>query len=236
MGNWSYNPTYRSYNPIYNWKGAHLVGICFEGSPIHLKPQGFEWVVWSRFLGACLWATSASSKKLVAWSVASSFAAFREWSWLRGVVRVVRFHLEIFGVGWPCSPGVASCLPGLVFLKKTGKITEKKRREFPISRHQPKKQTRSILYLCWKLTLVITLPTQTMHNYRGNPSKLPATFAAYFIPIKLGTLMTPVFPHFREYEPRILSTIPNRISLWCFLLPFTIRVKNGYTRIPQIIG
>ena len=26
MGNWSYNPTYRSYNPIYNWKGAHLVG------------------------------------------------------------------------------------------------------------------------------------------------------------------------------------------------------------------
>ncbi len=25
MGNWSYNPTYRSYNPIYNWKGAHLV-------------------------------------------------------------------------------------------------------------------------------------------------------------------------------------------------------------------
>ena len=27
MGNWSYNPTYRSYNPIYNWKGAHLVDI-----------------------------------------------------------------------------------------------------------------------------------------------------------------------------------------------------------------
>ena len=27
MGNWSYNPTYRSYNPIYNWKGAHLVSI-----------------------------------------------------------------------------------------------------------------------------------------------------------------------------------------------------------------
>ena len=26
-GNWSYNPTYRSYNPIYNWKGAHLVYI-----------------------------------------------------------------------------------------------------------------------------------------------------------------------------------------------------------------
>ena len=25
MGNWSYNPTYRSYNPIYNWQGAHLV-------------------------------------------------------------------------------------------------------------------------------------------------------------------------------------------------------------------
>ena len=25
MGNWSYNPTYRSYNPIYNWKGVHLV-------------------------------------------------------------------------------------------------------------------------------------------------------------------------------------------------------------------
>ncbi len=25
MGNWSYNPTYRSYNSIYNWKGAHLV-------------------------------------------------------------------------------------------------------------------------------------------------------------------------------------------------------------------
>ena len=29
MGNWSYNPTYRSYNPIYNWKGAHLVGLAF---------------------------------------------------------------------------------------------------------------------------------------------------------------------------------------------------------------
>ena len=26
MGNWSYNPTYRSYNPIYNWKGVHLAG------------------------------------------------------------------------------------------------------------------------------------------------------------------------------------------------------------------
>ena len=22
MGNWGYNPTYRSYNPIYNWEGA----------------------------------------------------------------------------------------------------------------------------------------------------------------------------------------------------------------------
>ena len=27
MGNWSSNPTYRSYNPIYNWKGAHLEHI-----------------------------------------------------------------------------------------------------------------------------------------------------------------------------------------------------------------
>ena len=27
MGDWSYNPTYRSYNPIYKWKGAHLVRI-----------------------------------------------------------------------------------------------------------------------------------------------------------------------------------------------------------------
>ena len=33
MGNWSYNPTYRSYNPIYTWKGAHLVvgWILFRG-------------------------------------------------------------------------------------------------------------------------------------------------------------------------------------------------------------
>ena len=27
MGDWSYNPTYRSYNPIYKWKGAHLVEV-----------------------------------------------------------------------------------------------------------------------------------------------------------------------------------------------------------------
>ena len=25
MGDWSYNPIYRTYNPIYKWKGAHLV-------------------------------------------------------------------------------------------------------------------------------------------------------------------------------------------------------------------
>ena len=25
--NWSYNPTHRSCNPIYKWKGAHLVGF-----------------------------------------------------------------------------------------------------------------------------------------------------------------------------------------------------------------
>ncbi len=27
MGHWSYKPTYRSYNPICNWKGAHLVPV-----------------------------------------------------------------------------------------------------------------------------------------------------------------------------------------------------------------
>ena len=32
MGNWSYNPTYRSYNTIYNWKGAHLVGFSSENA------------------------------------------------------------------------------------------------------------------------------------------------------------------------------------------------------------
>ena len=44
MGDWSYNPTYRSYNPIYKWKGAHLVApknkgfqfrnLLFQGAPI----------------------------------------------------------------------------------------------------------------------------------------------------------------------------------------------------------
>ena len=36
MGNWSYNPTYRRYSPIYNWKGAHLVGA-FVLLEIHFK-------------------------------------------------------------------------------------------------------------------------------------------------------------------------------------------------------
>ena len=149
-------------------------------------------------------------------------------TWPRGIFRAARLEsMEIYLRGRQRPPpSFASCLPGpCVSEKKLGKSLKNNQREFLISRHQRK--TNSILYLCWKLTLVITLPTQTMHNYRGNPSKLPATFAAYLIPIKLGNLMTPVFPHFRAYEPPILSTIPNRISLWCFLLPFTIRVKNG---------
>ena len=33
MGNWSYNPTYRSYNPIYNWKGVHLVSAQNKKKP-----------------------------------------------------------------------------------------------------------------------------------------------------------------------------------------------------------
>ena len=43
MGNWSYNPTYRSYNPVYNWKGAHLVWCEKNGLfAIRSDPLGFH--------------------------------------------------------------------------------------------------------------------------------------------------------------------------------------------------
>ncbi len=51
MGNWSYNPTYRSYNPIYNWKGAHLV--CFPG--ILTSPGMVLHVCQQVFGGPLLW-------------------------------------------------------------------------------------------------------------------------------------------------------------------------------------
>ncbi len=44
MGNCSYNPTYRSYNPIYNWKGDHLVRIPIKQPVFHGKyPAVFFW-------------------------------------------------------------------------------------------------------------------------------------------------------------------------------------------------
>ncbi len=50
MGNWSYNPTYRSYNPIYNWKGAHLAGnirgLLWESPPPLRVLLGCFWVGW----------------------------------------------------------------------------------------------------------------------------------------------------------------------------------------------
>ena len=54
MGNWSYNPTYRSYNPIYNWKGAHLVrkvSFCWVGKRCETaKSQVIIDILWGLFV------------------------------------------------------------------------------------------------------------------------------------------------------------------------------------------
>ncbi len=48
MGNWSYIPTYRSYNPIYNWKGAHLVlGPPYTWPNINGLPWDLFAIIWA---------------------------------------------------------------------------------------------------------------------------------------------------------------------------------------------
>ena len=46
IGNWSYNPTYRSYNPIYNWwltdGGPPCMPTSFRGKPC-IFSAGEQW-------------------------------------------------------------------------------------------------------------------------------------------------------------------------------------------------
>ena len=43
MGNWSYNPTYRSYNPIYNWiRGPPCSNLLKDISSLEAEKSGFQ--------------------------------------------------------------------------------------------------------------------------------------------------------------------------------------------------
>ena len=92
-------------------------------------------------------------------------------------------------------------------------------------------------------TGVNILPTQTMHSYKGIPSKLPNIYLHCLIPPKIGNLITPVqttrhFFRHTEYTDRIYPP-----PTGCWLAGFTGGRSKiypsfhlRYTDIPQHDG
>ena len=121
---------------------------------------------------ACVWATSASCKKLVAWSVASSFAAFRECSWG-------------FSGGTSKPGGFASWL---AFLKKNWENHWNKQKTKGVvhSRHQQKQIKIVYYYICVerKIPFVFIL----FPPFPGFPAIFEDPFAVW--PVKCPVIFT----------------------------------------------